>query len=654
MNEHHGSTILVVEDERLVALDLQRSLERMGYIVPATAATQEEAVAAARAHSPDLVLMDIRLAQQDDGIAAAVALREDRDVPVVFLTAYADTVTVERARTAHPYGYLVKPILAEELRSTVEVALYRHAMETKLRQREKWFATTLRAIRDAVIAVDAVGRVTYANPAAEALTGTAALDAVGRPIGDTFRLLDERTRVPVAAPLGSALRPDRPTADDAPLSAALKRAHDELPIEQSVAPIVDDRGEVLGAVTVFRSVVDQRQMQQRLVMADRMASLGTLAAGVAHEINNPLTVILSGATAMAQRFNELQRGCEAGRAVDADGLARLAEASEMAHEIEMAADRVSRIISDLKRFALPADDSHTPTDIRKALSWALRIVANEVRPRAKLTTIFEAVPAVNGSEMRLGQVFVNLLTNAVHSIEEGDADHNEVRVRTYTSRDGHAVVTIADSGCGMSPDVLRRAFEPFFTTRPPGAGAGLGLAIANAIVQSIGGSIAVDSTPGSGSVFRVTVPPSPVRTNPTPKGLPVAVAQPLRGRILIVDDEPSILRTIKLSLAGSHQLTLANDGPSALALLLGEQPFDLVLCDWLMPEMSGAELYEAVAERAPTMAERFVFLTGGAFTPKSVDFLDRLPNTKLAKPFNPRDLAQVVQSMLVRLGVHAS
>lgn len=650
MNEHFGKTILVVEDERLVALDLQRSLEQMGYVVPATPASKEEALAAVRKYEPDLVLMDLRLDGPDDGVATAAALHAERDVPVVFLTAYADEATVARARTVQPYGYLVKPIRGEDLRSTLAIALYRHAMETRLRQREQWFSTTLRAIGDAVIAVDSAGMVTYLNPAAEGLTGVSAGAAVGHPIDDCFRLLDERTRVPIAAPLGSALRFEGPSGDDAPRSAALWRGDQELPIEQSVAPIVGDRGEVLGAVSVFRSVVESRRVQQRLVMADRMASLGTLAAGVAHEINNPLAVILSGASAMAQRFNDLRKDLATDSTADSATVARLAEADEVAREIEMAADRVSRIISDLKRFALPADESNAPTDVRKALAWALRIVANEVRPRAQLTTIFEAVPAVMASEMRLGQVFVNLLTNAVHAIAEGSPERNEVRVRTYTAREGHAVVTIADSGCGMTPDVLRRAFEPFFTTRPSGAGTGLGLAIANGIVQSVGGTIAVDSTPGSGSVFRVTLPSYAMRAAPTPQGMVAVLAQPLRGRILVIVDEPAVLRTIKLSLAGSHQLTLAADAKTALDLLGGDDAFDLILCDWLMPDMSGAELYAKVAERAPAQAERFVFLTGGAFTPKAAEFLKGLPNLSISKPFNPRELAQAVQSVLGRLG----
>ena len=644
-----GKKILVVEDERLVALDLQRSLEHMGYVVPATPATTAEALAAAADHLPDLVLMDVRLANNDDGIATADALRSIRDVPVVFLTAYADTETIMRARRVGPFGYLVKPIRPDELRSTVEIALYRHTMETQLRQREQWFATTLRAIGDAVIAVDPAGLVTFANPTAEALTGVAMAAAVGKPLHEVFVVLDERTRIPLARPLGQALHPHWPSSTDAPQQVALRCGAIERPIEQSVAPIRDDRGEVLGAVTVFRDVSERRLTQQRLVLADRMASLGTLAAGVAHEINNPLTQILSNAAQMTEILSQMRSPAPIADGQATDTLATYAQASELVQEIEMAADRVSRIVADLKRFARPTSEAAVPTDVRKALAWALRIVSTEVRSRAQLMTIFEAVPLVLGSEMLLGQVFVNLLTNAIYAITEGAPDKNELRIRTYTSPQGQATITITDSGCGIPDDVISRIFDPFFTTKPAGRGAGLGLAIADGIVRSIGGTITVESTLGVGSALTIALPAAPARSLQTPVGLEAITADAPRSKILVVDNDPAVQRTIKLALSGHHQLTFASNWAAAIGHLFSDDSFDVVLCDGQVVDVGGPRVLTELLVAKPELAARVVIMTNSG--PHAAVHRQPSPaiRTHLAKPFSPRELYELVHVLLASL-----
>ncbi|MBK9032169.1 MAG: response regulator [Myxococcales bacterium] len=281
MNE----TILVVEDEALVAKDLQRSLNGLGYRVPATAGSADDALVCAERHRPDLVLMDVRIRGRDDGITAAAALRRRFGVPVVYLTAYGDSATVTRAKATSPYGYLLKPIKAEELRITVELALHKHALDRELRTRERWHGTTLRSIADAVIAIDADRRVVSLNRAAEILTGWCAADAIGRPCAEVFQLVVPDSGQPIP------LEP-RPPAAAAHVDGALTGRDGQVRlVNDAVAPIVDDDGHQLGAVVVLRDVEPERKLQQQLELARRMAALGTLAAGVAHEINNPLAYI---------------------------------------------------------------------------------------------------------------------------------------------------------------------------------------------------------------------------------------------------------------------------------------------------------------------------------------------------------------------------
>src|SRR5262245_20305408 len=191
MHSAAAASILVVEDEAIVARDIRNTLADLGYRVLDAAASCEEAVRRSADRCPDLVLMDIRIQGQRDGIETAELLRRRFRVPVVFLTAYADDLTLERAKRAQPYGYLIKPIKANELRSAVEVALYKHQMDARLRERERWFSTTLRSIGDAVISTDLHARVTFMNAVAEALTGVRTEDAVGRPLEQVLRLAHE-------------------------------------------------------------------------------------------------------------------------------------------------------------------------------------------------------------------------------------------------------------------------------------------------------------------------------------------------------------------------------------------------------------------------------------------------------------------------------
>ena len=515
---HPGTakSILVVEDERLVALDLRRTLQRFGYRVPATAGGVDEALAAVAAERPDLVLMDVHLQDGGDGTVAAEILHRDYGVPVVFLTAYADVDTVAKARASEPYGYLIKPFKPDELRSTVELALYRHEMEGKLREHE-----------------------------------------------------------------------------------------------------------------------------QAAMMADRLGSLGTLALGIAHEINNPLTVMASSAAVLHKNLLLLAQP-----APETDPAQLLAEALELSGELSQAVERVSRVVADLRRFALPHHDDGGACDPRKALAWALRIVGNELRPRAQLTTIFEAIPPVLGDEVRLGQVFVHLLVNASQAIAPGDPEHNEVRVHTYTAPDGRAIISVRDTGCGMTPEVERRIFEPFFTSKPTATAAGLGLAVCGKIIASLGGSISVQSEPGTGSVFRVSLPTTSAKRMPTPAALQAVSGGTLRGRLLVIDDEPTLLRSIKLALSATHDLTLCADADQARAHLDQGEAFDLVLCDVMMPGLSGIELYRDVLQTDPALASRFVFVTGGAYAPAAEQFLQSVANPKLIKPFTPRELNDAVQIWL--------
>jgi PAS domain S-box-containing protein len=392
----------------------------------------------------------------------------------------------------------------------------------------------------------------------------------------------------------------------------------------------DEAGTFRFALAVLEDVTERKRLEAQLMLADRMASVGTLAAGVAHEINNPLAFILA----------NLDYALDALRAhpdVDPDVPRALGEARD-------GGLRVREIVRDLKAFSRADGDAREAVDLRRVLQSALGLAQNEIRHRARLEIEVDDVPKVTGNEHRLGQVFLNLLLNAAQSIPEGRGRDHVVRARTGTAPDGRASVTISDTGTGIPAEVLPRIFDPFFTTKPVGVGTGLGLSICHGIVTSLGGEIQVESTPGAGSSFTVLLPPAPVEARPAAPDGPQPPAR--RGRILVVDDEALVGRAVTRILSHQHEVVARTSARAALEELARGAPFDLVLCDLMMPDMTGMELHARLQELAPAVAVRTVFLTGGAFTASARDFLARVPNARIEKPFEPDQLRSLVARAL--------
>lgn len=624
--------IVVVEDDDLLADEIEQTLTVLGYEVVGRAATSDECLTLVERTAPDLVLMDVKIRGERDGIDTTARLKELTDVPVVYLTGFSDDQTLRRAKQTAAHGYLVKPFRTAELKSAVEIALFKHEMELELRRREHWFSAMLQAIGDGVVAVDPQERITFANPAAKELIGGSGRDLLGCKFSDAYQLVHRRTREPMDA-VRKALRERAPVRLSP--GAALAGPAGDLPIEESVAPIIEGGGSLLGAVVVLRDVREREALHERIAASDRLASLGTLAAGVAHEINNPLTYIMANA-AMAERELGQWQGLSGS---PTDKL--LSALRKDLSEIEDGAERIRRIVADLGLFARPHSGA-TQGDLASALNWAIRVTSTLVKSRARLVLDIDSVPSVRGDTTRLGQVFVNLLVNAAQAIEEGAPEQNSVTISTAPGSHGEVVVTIADSGNGMTHETIHRIFEPFFTTKPVGAGTGLGLSVCKGIVESLGGELTVESERGVGSTFRVHLPaaaPEPV------KQVPRTEAPRLHGRVLVVDDDEIVAKSVARMLASTHDVQVINDARKASAALLQGATFDVVVCDLLMPHLSGIEIYKKLREVKPEQAERFVFMSG-AFTAEASEFLERVSNPRLPKPPSLAELERCVQTIL--------
>jgi CheY-like chemotaxis protein len=283
------------------------------------------------------------------------------------------------------------------------------------------------------------------------------------------------------------------------------------------------------------------------------------------------------------------------------------------------------------------------------LDLSINMAFTEIKHRARVVKDFGPVPLVEADEARLGQVFINLLVNAAHAIPEGQVDRNEIRIITKTGASGHALIEVRDTGRGIPAEILNRIFDPFFTTKVVGEGTGLGLSICHNIVTALGGEIVAESEPGRGSTFRVLLPTmGPEALAPQPEKKPVVSRPPVgrSGQVLVVDDDPMIGTTLRRTLAKEHEVTLITDGREALDLLLGGRTFDVILCDMMMPNVTGMDLYAELSRTLPEIVDRIVFLTGGAFTPAGMSFLDSVPNQRLEKPFVLQNLRALVRSFV--------
>jgi CheY-like chemotaxis protein/two-component sensor histidine kinase len=330
-------------------------------------------------------------------------------------------------------------------------------------------------------------------------------------------------------------------------------------------------------------------------------------------------------------------------------VARLNEISARLHDALDGAERIRGIVLNVKTFSRASDDHRTFVDVRSVLDSSIKVVMSEIRQRARLVKEYENVPLVLANPGQLGQVFLNLLLNAAHSIEREDPDANVIRVATRQSPAGEIVIEVSDSGKGIPPEAQPRIFDPFFTTKPIGVGTGLGLSVCHGIVRSLGGTITVESEILRGSTFRVVLPAAPERTISTPKPVPSPIPQ-VHGRILIIDDEPKIAEAVRDMCGIGHETRVVTSGRDALALLMQEpddQRFDIILCDLHMPDISGMELHQKLAENRSATAERMVFMTGGTFSERSREFVSRVTNECIDKPIDAQRLRDLVAKRIL-------
>lgn len=537
---------------------------------------------------------------------------DDRDAPPVEL----------------PHASAEFPRLAETPRSA-------------LREAEERFRLTIdnAPIGMALVALD--GTWVHVNPRVCEIVGYSAEELRARTFQDVTHPEDLETDL---ALVGALLRgeipryelPKRYIRKDGSIAEALLH----------VSLLRDEDGEPRQFISQIIDVTERNRLQARVAFADRMAAIGTLASGIGHEINNPLTYVLLNLGLLRRDLEQLARD---------PSPARIETMSNLLEDARSGAERVRKIVQGLRTFAHAPTEERGPVDVRAAIESALRLVQNEIRLRARLVTEFVDVPAVHADEPRLVQVFVNLLINAAQAIPEGSVEANEIRVTLRASARERVLIEVRDTGRGIPVESMSRVFDPFYTTKDVGQGTGLGLSITHAIVTSLGGEIAASSVEGGGTLFRVSLPAS---SDASAAIVAPPAAQwatlPSRPRVLLVDDEETLLASLVVVLEQTFDVTAVSNGRDALGLIDAGERYDVILCDVMMAVVSGRQVYERLAEVAPDQAERIVFATGGAFTASAQTFLDAVPNARIDKPFNILEVRELLGAFLDARGLRST
>jgi signal transduction histidine kinase/AmiR/NasT family two-component response regulator len=503
---------MLVEDEAVTALCIRDSLEHLGYAVVATITRGEEAVRQAAELQPDLILMDITLADATSGIEAAEQIQQtQQQIPIIFMTAHSDTATLARAKRIGPFGYLTKPYHLDNLKSTIEIALYKSAADAKVRESEARykklfheFETIVNGIPDAMTLWSPEMRLLWANKGA--------LEQFGKELPE---LLEKNCRDICVA------------CHDQPQGCEVRRCFRSQAIENKLQtdeegrtwgvkafPLIDNSGAVTQVIRLASDLTERMHLREEAARSAHLAALGELAAGMAHEINNPTGLILLEMPILRDAFRDARPILEAHFLQAGDFSFAGMKYSEMREEIgpmideiTEGAQRIKRIVNELKDFSRPVEGNpFVAVDLNEVVRKASALVAGRIKKLTDNFTIAYAAEAVmvTGNFQKLEQVLINLIVNACQSLPHRSGKVT-VEIAAAPQR-GLAKVTVRDEGTGIQPEHLKVITDPFFTTRRESGGTGLGLSVSMRIVEEHQGTLRFDSAPQRGTVVTLELP----------------------------------------------------------------------------------------------------------------------------------------------------
>ena len=633
--------ILVLEDSEDDVLLVVRHMERVGYAVDAVRVDKADDFRAALKNKTwDLVISDYSLPGLNALSAIEIFKQVGPDIPFLVVSGAVGEETAVEVLKSGAHDVLIKnnlarlaPAVERELREAAERRARRVA-EDSLAASEIKFRRIVETAHEGIWMLDRDGHTTYMNRRMSDMLG---IDPAAAGDAHLLEFLAEKK-------VADAITPYLQSKTDGKTTYRTQcrlRRKDGTALWGMLAfhSIVDENGSCFGHLATIFDVTEHRRLQEQLMVSDRMASVGILAAGVAHEINNPLAAVLTNLHMAIECIPTL--------ILDPKSEPDRIELGEELRDAFEASERLRDIVRDLKIFSRTPETSLGPVDVHRILESSLRMAWNELKHRARVIRQFQPIPFVQGDESRLGQVFLNLIVNAVQAMEEGHAGQNTITVSTVLDARGRVEVEVRDTGNGMPQEVMSHLFTPFYTTKPVGVGTGLGLSICNRIVQALGGEITVESEVGKGSSFRVFLPATDATTIVRKSSRVRRPIAALAARILAIDDEPIVGTALRRVLGKDNEVVTETSARKALERIRAGEHFDLILCDLMMPDMTGVDFYEELRTFAPERASEIVFMTGGAFTPKARAFLDSVTNERLEKPFDMATLKTLVHDHLL-------
>jgi two-component system cell cycle sensor histidine kinase/response regulator CckA len=630
--------ILIVEDESIIASVIAVALKKFAYDVIDILNTGEAAAAVALQKKPDLILMDIRLLGAMDGISAAEQIQQHLDIPIIYLTAYADEPTLERAKKTRPYGYIPKPFQEIELKTTIEMALYKHAFEVQLKESEAKFRSLFENSQDVIYISDKAGNLLEINPAGLSLFGYDREEILATHPEQLYADPGERKSF-----LASVK--DKKSLKEYELKLKNKKG-DILYCLENTNTMTDQNGKIKSIQGIIRDIsghkraeAERKNLEAQLFQAQKMEALGQLAGGVAHDFNNLLTGI-SGFAKFA--LEQVPQG---------------SSAREDIGEVLKLAKRAEALTRQLLAFSRKQPLQREVLNINRIVNEMMKMLGRLINENIELVFILAPdLGNVNADPGQLEQVLANLTLNARDAMPSGGKltvetanaflDQDYASANIGATPGAYVMLTVADTGCGMNDNIRQHIFEPFFTTKPQGKGTGLGLSTVYGIVNQLKGSIRVDSKPGRGTTFTIYLPrveAVAVEKNPDDAG-----REPKsKGTILIVEDEAVVLQIAKraIEVCGYRVLTAASSSAADKVLAAQAENVDLALLDVVLPGRDGTKLFESWRKKYPRL--RVLYMSG--YMDNAIVINDILAHgfPFIQKPFTSEDL---VLTMLKVLG----
>ena len=645
--QHRGARcrVLVVSahDERAGRIARQLSTVKSQSFSVAQSRTIPEAWAAKKTHRPEVVLLDLIPSVGWGNQAVELIPTFADESAIIVLSDRSDDPLVVEALDVDAQDYLLDESLTTELlERSIRYAKERHRLIRAQQRSDYRFRRHVAEDPDGALVTDMKGKLLFANSSAlEMMPSLSVGDPVAKvgiqvpgPAEETIVLEDQRT-----------------------IGVRCSR------IEWETRPAWHVQ---LRDVSIRVQVSDLRA---RLAQSEKLAVIGQLAAGVAHEINNPLAFILANLSATLGHVCQVQElinavaegarkdptGASARQLLDQAGPELFGELKEMLEDNLDGVDRIRSIVRELKTFSRRENEEHEVVRVHEMVKSACHMVASQIRHRATLVKDLKDVKPVMGNRVKLMQILTNLLMNAAQALPDHRGRQERIEVRTWQN-ERWVVISVSDTGTGVDPDVKGRIFEPFFTTKPRGVGTGIGLSLSAELARQHNGELVLAKTSATGSTFELRLPMvDPVRlVRPATQTAPVAPppAVQARSRILLIDDEPNVRKSMTRMLRDYDVVTVGN-GREGLKVL-EEQSFDAVICDLVMPELDGVDVYDVLAAKKPALLDRVIYTSGGAYTPRTAAFVAKNDILFVEKPVHPKRLMSLIEDVLRESGTDSA